>query len=147
TRRDYVIELGRGAVVDEIEQGVVGLSVGETAEIEFEVADGSRQTVTVTVKEIKEKVLPPLDDELARAASEFDTFAELRAESSSSTLRPTSLESRSPTMRSKRSSGSRRSRSTTTRTNSSNACARRAASSRCAKTSGFETPSTGSRTT
>jgi trigger factor len=36
--------------------------------------------VDVTVKEIKEKVLPPLDDELARAASEFETLAELRAE-------------------------------------------------------------------
>jgi len=77
-RRDYVVELGRGGVVDEIEQGLVGLSAGETKEIEFELADGSKQNVAVTVKEIKEKVLPPLDDELARAASEFDTFAELR---------------------------------------------------------------------
>ena len=77
-RRDYVVELGRGGVVDEIEQGLVGLSAGDTKEIEFELADGSKQNVAVTVKEIKEKVLPPLDDELARAASEFDTFAELR---------------------------------------------------------------------
>ncbi len=49
-------------------------------ELEFELADGSKQTVSVTVNEIKEKVLPPLDDELARSASEFDTFAELRAD-------------------------------------------------------------------
>lgn len=80
TRRDYVIELGRGAVVEEIEQGVVGMSAGETREIEFELADGSRQSVSVTVKEIKERVLPPLDDELARAASEFETLPELRAD-------------------------------------------------------------------
>jgi trigger factor len=33
----------------------------------------------VTVQEIQERVLPELDDELARAASEFDTLAELRA--------------------------------------------------------------------
>ena len=78
TRRDYVIELGRGAVVDEIEQRVPGMSAGETREVEFELADGDKQTVTVTVKEIKEKVLPPLDDDLARTASEFDTLAELR---------------------------------------------------------------------
>ena len=77
-RRDYVVELGRGAVVDEIEQGLVGVNAGVMKEIEFELADGSKQNVEVTVKEIKEKVLPPLDDELARAASEFDTFAELR---------------------------------------------------------------------
>jgi len=80
TRRDYVVELGRAAVVEEIEQGIVGMSAGETKEIEFELADGSRQSVSVTVKEIKEKVLPPLDDELARSASEFETLAELRAD-------------------------------------------------------------------
>ncbi len=78
TRRDYVVELGRGAVVEEIEQGLVGLSAGETKEIAFELADGSTQSLAATVKEIKEKVLPPLDDDLARAASEFETFAELR---------------------------------------------------------------------
>ena len=80
TRRDYVVELGRGAVVEEIEQGLVGLGPGETTQIAFELADGTRQTVTATVKEIKEKVLPPLDDELARAGSEFETLAELRAD-------------------------------------------------------------------
>jgi trigger factor len=78
TRRDYVIELGRGAVVEEVEQGLVGMSAGETKEITFELADDSQQTVAATVKEIKEKVLPPLDDDLARAASEFETLAELR---------------------------------------------------------------------
>jgi trigger factor len=80
TRRDFVVELGREAVLEEIEQGIVGMSAGETKEIELELADETTQTVTVTVKEIKEKVLPPLDDELARAASEFDTLAELRSD-------------------------------------------------------------------
>jgi trigger factor len=80
TRRDYVIELGRGAVVEEIEQNLVGMSAGDSKEISFELTDGSTQSVTATVKEIKEKVLPPLDDDLARAASEFETFAELRAD-------------------------------------------------------------------
>jgi trigger factor len=56
------------------------MRAGETKEIEFELADDTRQTVTVTVKEIKEKVLPPLDDDLARAASEFETLDELRAD-------------------------------------------------------------------
>jgi trigger factor len=80
TRRDYVIELGRGAVVEEIEQGLVGLSAGETKEISFELADGSSQSICATVKDIKEKVLPPLDDDLARAASEFETLDDLRAD-------------------------------------------------------------------
>src|SRR5919198_809847 len=43
---------------------------------------GEEQTtgIQVLVKEIKEKVLPPLDDELARSASEFDTLEELRSD-------------------------------------------------------------------
>jgi len=84
TRRDFVIELGRGAVVEEIEQSLVGMSAGETKEISFELADGSTQSLAATVKEIKEKVLPPLDDDLARAASEFETYAELRTDIESS---------------------------------------------------------------
>jgi trigger factor len=80
TRHDYVVELGRGSVVEELEQAIVGMSAGETKEISFELADESTQTVRVTVNEVKEKVLPPLDDELARAASEFDTLDELRAD-------------------------------------------------------------------
>ena len=37
-------------------------------------------SVEIHVKEIKGKVLPELDDELARSASEFDTLAELRGD-------------------------------------------------------------------
>jgi trigger factor len=80
-RRDVVVELGSGRLVDELEQGLVGMSAGETKEIRFEVGEeGATQTVDATVKELKEKVLPPLDDELARTASEFGTLAELRAD-------------------------------------------------------------------
>src|ERR1700747_3369517 len=49
TRRDYVVELGRGAVVEEVEQGLVGMSAGKTKEISFELADGSTESLTVTV--------------------------------------------------------------------------------------------------
>jgi trigger factor len=80
TQRDLVVELGAGRLLEEIERGLVGASAGETRSIEVELADGSRQQIDVTLKEIKEKVLPPVDDELARAATEFDTLAELRSE-------------------------------------------------------------------
>jgi trigger factor len=80
TRRDYVVDLGRGAIVEEVEQGLVGMNAGETKEMSFELADGSTQSLSATVKEIKEKVLPPLDDDLARAATEFETFAELQTD-------------------------------------------------------------------
>jgi trigger factor len=79
-QRDYVIELGLGRVVEELEQALVGMSPGETKEVEYELADDQKTKVEVTLKELKEKVLPPLDDDLARAASEFDTLAELRAD-------------------------------------------------------------------
>jgi trigger factor len=80
TQRDYVAELGAGRLVDELEQGLLGMAVSETKEITFELADDSTATVSATINEIKEKILPPLDDDLARTASEFDTLAELRAD-------------------------------------------------------------------
>jgi len=81
SRRDVVVELGGGRLVEELERGLLGMSVGEEKEIAFEVGDeGATQSVAATLKEIKEKVLPPLDDELAKTASEFDTLAELRAD-------------------------------------------------------------------
>ena len=79
-QRDLVVELGSGRLVEEIERALTGASQGETREVEFELADGSTGTAKVEVKELKEKVLPPLDDELAKAASEFDTLEELRAD-------------------------------------------------------------------
>ena len=77
-QRDYVVELGAGRVVDEVEEALVGMSPGDTKEVSYELADGSRASLEVVVKDIKEKVLPPLDDDVARATSEFDTLAELR---------------------------------------------------------------------
>jgi trigger factor len=79
-QRDLVVELGSGRLVEEIERALTGASPGETKEIEFETADDSTAKATVEVREIKEKVLPELDDALARAASEFDTLEELRAD-------------------------------------------------------------------
>ena len=79
-QKDYVVELGSGRLVPELEQQLVGLSAGETREIRFAFPDDKLGQVEATVKEVKEKVLPPLDDDLAKAASEFDTLDELRVE-------------------------------------------------------------------
>jgi trigger factor len=80
-QRDYVVELGSGRLVPELEERLIGMSAGETNDIALE-GQGEEEPVRIeaVMKEIKEKVLPPLDDELARAASEFDTLAELRAD-------------------------------------------------------------------
>jgi trigger factor len=79
-QRDTVVELGSGRLVDEVEAALLGVSAGETKRVTYELADESSADVEVHVKEIKGKVLPELDDELAKSASEFDTLAELRAD-------------------------------------------------------------------
>ncbi len=76
---DTVVELGGGRLAPEIEAALSGAKAGETKQIAFPLADGSSSNVEITVREIQEKVLPEIDDELARSASEFDTVAELRA--------------------------------------------------------------------
>jgi trigger factor len=78
---DYVVELGSGRLIPELEEALVGMSVGATKEVDVEQPGmEQRARVRATTKEIKEKVLPPLDDELARSASEYDTLDELRGE-------------------------------------------------------------------
>jgi trigger factor len=80
SQSDTVIELGAGRLVEEIESALVGASPGETKQVTYELADESTATVDVTLKSVSEKVLPEVDDELARSASEFDTLAELRSD-------------------------------------------------------------------
>jgi trigger factor len=79
-QRDLVVELGAGRLVEELERALTGASQGEMKEVELPQPDGSTAKASVTLKELKEKVLPPLDDELARSASEFDTLEQLRAD-------------------------------------------------------------------
>jgi trigger factor len=78
-QRDTVVELGAGRLAPELEQALLGSSPGDTSEVPLERRDGRTGAVEVTLRDVNEKVLPPLDDELARAASEFDTLEDLRA--------------------------------------------------------------------
>jgi trigger factor len=78
-QRDYVTEVGADRLVNEIDDALPGMKRGETKTVEIQGQEGPLP-VEVTVKEAKEKVLPELDDELARSASEFESLAELRAE-------------------------------------------------------------------
>jgi trigger factor len=98
TQRDLVLELGSGRLLEEVERALIGASAGDTRSVEYRLPDGQTRTTEVTVKEIKEKVLPPADDELARAASEFDTLADLRGDIESS-LREQIEEERDATFR------------------------------------------------
>jgi trigger factor len=79
-QRDYVVELGSGRLVEEIENGLRGLSTGEEREIAYELADASKRNATVVLKQLFEKVLPPLDDAVVKQASEFDSVDDLRTD-------------------------------------------------------------------
>ena len=78
-QRDYVTEVGADRLVNEIDDALPGMKRGDTKSVEIQGAE-SPLSVDVTVKEVKEKVLPEIDDELARSASEFETLEELRSE-------------------------------------------------------------------
>jgi len=78
-QRDYVVEVGDPRFIDEVSEALIGMSAGETKHVEGGDPEAPIE-FDVTVKDVKERILPPLDDELARAASEFDTLAELRAD-------------------------------------------------------------------
>ncbi len=79
-RRDYVVELGAGRLAPEIEQRLLGSAAGDDLTVDVPAAEDDKGTVAVMLKEIHEKVLPPLDDELAPRVSEFDTLDELRGD-------------------------------------------------------------------
>jgi trigger factor len=79
-QRDFVVELGAERLVDEIETTIRDLVPGESQQVAWELEDSSNRSATVTLKELYEKVLPPLDDDFARSASEFDKVDDLRGD-------------------------------------------------------------------
>jgi trigger factor len=85
---DYLLELGGGQLIEGFEEQLAGVSGGETRKVEVtfpadyqaEQLAGEDAVFTVEVKEVREKVLPELDDDFASEASEFDNLDELRAD-------------------------------------------------------------------
>ncbi len=80
------IELGNKEILDEFQRGLMGVRVGEMKDISVKYPDdyydtklaGDQILYLVIVKEIKEKVLPELNDEFAARISKSKTLAELR---------------------------------------------------------------------
>lgn len=83
---DYMFEVGGGHLLPDLEKGVVGLKTSEEATIPVAFPDdyhaeelqGAGLDFTVTIKDVKAKSLPPLNDEFAKDVSEFETLLELR---------------------------------------------------------------------
>ena len=84
--KDFSLEIGSGSFIDNFEEQLKGLAVGDTKEVNVtfpenygsEELNGKPAKFDVTVKEIKVKEVPALDDEFAKEVSEFETLAELK---------------------------------------------------------------------
>jgi len=78
---DLSYEVGSDKMIPGLDEILIGMAVGETKRFETELVgqqEGEKGEVEATVKAVKERELPPVDDAFAKLASEFDTLAELR---------------------------------------------------------------------
>lgn len=83
----FQLELQEDKFIPGFVSGMVGMNPGETREISAQFPDpyanedlaGKAAIFTVTLKELKEKELPELNDDFAQEVSEFETLDELRA--------------------------------------------------------------------
>ena len=86
---DYGFVIGSGSVLPEMEEAVIGLTAGGSRQARVRFGDdhrnetlrGKAADATVTVKEVKEKVLPALDDDFAKSVGgSFETLDALKEE-------------------------------------------------------------------
>jgi len=86
TVEDALYEVGSEGVTPKLDEEVIGKEAGDTFSYDDVLPEdypdhgGSEATFHVTVKDVREKTLPDLDDDFATSASEFETIAELRAD-------------------------------------------------------------------
>lgn len=86
--KDYELEIGSGTFIGDFEDQLVGLKKDESKKVDVsfpeeygrEDLNGKPATFEVTIKDIKVKELPALDDEFAKEVSEFDTLEELKSD-------------------------------------------------------------------
>ncbi|MDE7017665.1 MAG: trigger factor [Lachnospiraceae bacterium] len=85
---NYPLTIGSGAFIPGFEEQLVGAEIGKEVEVnvtfpedyQAEELKGKAAVFKCTVKEIKEKELPTVDDEFASEVSEFDTLDEYKAD-------------------------------------------------------------------
>src|ERR671910_851676 len=83
---DYMLEVGGGELLPDFEENLIGMSAGERKQFgvtfppdyQEEALRGQAVLFRVHLKEVKSRDLPPLDDEFAKEASEFETLDEFR---------------------------------------------------------------------
>jgi len=83
TANDISYEVGSASMIDGLDEALIGLAANGSKSFDTALvgmAEGEKGTVKVTVKAVKERELPPIDDAFAKLASEFETLAELKAD-------------------------------------------------------------------
>lgn len=85
---NYALELGSDGVLPEFNSALLGLQAGEDTQVEVTYPEdyprqelaGTTKVFEIEVKDIREKRVPAVDDDLAKSISHFETLDELRAE-------------------------------------------------------------------
>ena len=80
---DISYEVGSDKMIDGLDEKLIGMKAGDVKTFETQLVgqqEGEKGEVKATVKAVKERELPPVDDAFAKLASEFDTLAELKAD-------------------------------------------------------------------
>jgi trigger factor len=85
---NYLVEVGSGRALPQFEEALVGLKCGESQVVQVNYPQeypnrelaGQAVEFSVAVREIKQKVLPPVDDDFAKDCSERASLEELRAD-------------------------------------------------------------------
>ena len=84
--QDFQVEISEGKFIPGFVEGMVGMELAEEKDVEVTFPEdypqpelaGKPATFTITLKELKEKELPEIDDDFAEEVSEFETLEELR---------------------------------------------------------------------
>ena len=85
---NYPLTIGSHSFIDNFEDQIIGMNIGDEKEINVtfpedyhaEELKGKPATFKVSVKGIKEKQLPDIDDDFAQDVSDFDTLDEYKAD-------------------------------------------------------------------
>lgn len=86
TAEDFNLEIGSGTLIPGFEDQLIGAEVGKPAVVKVTFPEdypnkelaGTEATFDVTIQSIKTRVLPELDDELAKKLGNFDTVEQLK---------------------------------------------------------------------
>ena len=83
TANDLSYEVGSASMIDGLDEALTGLSVGDEKSFETALVGmpaGELGTVKVSLKAVKQRDLPEINDAFAKLSSEFETLAELKAD-------------------------------------------------------------------